>query len=52
VKLNPVGESPEGIEAWKLINKDGCFLFILFTCGNAWYPNGDVVVTSGGPGSG
>ena len=48
VKLNPSGEAPEGIEAWKLINKDGCFLFILFTCGNAWYPNGDVVVTGGG----
>jgi hypothetical protein len=51
VRLNPAGEAPEGIEAWKLINKDGCFLFILFTCGNAWYPNGDVVVTSGGGGS-
>jgi hypothetical protein len=50
VKLNPAGEAPEGIEAWKLINKDGCFLFILFTCGNAWYPNGDLVVTPGGGG--
>jgi hypothetical protein len=50
VKLNPAGEASEGIEAWKLINKDGCFLFILFTCGNAWYPNGDVVVTTGGGG--
>lgn len=50
VKLNPAGEAPEGIEAWKLINKDGCFLFILFTCGNAWYPNGDVVITGGGGG--
>jgi hypothetical protein len=52
VKLNPAGEAAEGIEAWKLINKDGCFLFILFTCGNAWYPNGDVVVTPGGVGEG
>ncbi len=41
VKLNPAGESPDGIEAWKLINKDGCFLYILFTCGNAFYPNGE-----------
>jgi hypothetical protein len=50
VKLNPVGESPDGIEAWKLINKDGCFLYILFTCGNAFYPNGEtVIVTGGGP---
>ena len=48
VKLNPAGEAAEGIEAWKLINKDGCFLYILFTCGNAFYPNGDVVVVPGG----
>jgi hypothetical protein len=52
VKLNPSGESPDGVEAWKLINKDGCFLYILFTCGNAFYPNGDaVVVMAGGPGA-
>jgi hypothetical protein len=48
VKLSPSGEAAEGIEAWKLINKDGCFFYILFTCGNAFYPNGDVVVVSGG----
>jgi hypothetical protein len=48
VKLNPAGESPEGIEAWKLINKNGCFLYILFTCGNAFYPNGDAVIVKGG----
>ena len=48
VKLNPAGESPDGIEAWKLINKDGCFLYILFTCGNAFYPSGEAVVTTGG----
>jgi len=48
VKLNPAGESPDGVEAWKLINKDGCFLYILFTCGNAFYPNGDAVVVTGG----
>jgi hypothetical protein len=52
VILNPTGESPDGIEAWKLINKDGCFLFILFTCGNAWYPNGELVATPGGAGVG
>jgi hypothetical protein len=46
VKLNPAKEAPEGIEAWKLINKNGCFLYILFTCGNAFYPNGDAVVTN------
>ena len=48
VKLNPAGEAAEGIEAWKLINKDGCFLYILFTCGNAFYPNGEAVVVVGG----
>jgi hypothetical protein len=48
VKLNPANEAPEGIEAWKLINKQGCFLYILFTCGNAFYPNGDAVVTVAG----
>jgi hypothetical protein len=54
VKLNPAGESPDGIEAWKLINKDGCFLYILFTCGNAFYPNGNVAVVpvpAGGAGN-
>jgi hypothetical protein len=49
VKLNPAGEAAEGIEAWKLINKNGCFLYILFTCGNAFYPNGNAVVIVGGP---
>ena len=48
VKLNPAGESAEGVEAWKLINKNGCFLYILFTCGNAFYPNGDAVIVKGG----
>lgn len=48
VKLNPAGESADGVEAWKLINKDGCFLYILFTCGNAFYPNGAAVVLPGG----
>jgi hypothetical protein len=48
VKLNPAGEAAEGIEAWKLINRDGCFLYILFTCGNAFYPNGNADVTNSG----
>lgn len=39
VKLDPAGEDPQGIAAWKLTNKDGCYLYILHTCGNAWYPN-------------
>ncbi|HTQ28662.1 MAG TPA: hypothetical protein VMI35_11055 [Puia sp.] len=39
VKLNPAGESPDGIAAWKLTNKKGCYLYVLHTCGNAFYPN-------------
>ena len=48
VILNPANEAPEGVEAWKLINKDGCYLYILFTCGNAFYPNADVPVGGAG----
>jgi hypothetical protein len=39
VKLNPANEDPQGIAAWKLTNANGCYLYILHTCGNAWYPN-------------
>ena len=39
VKLNPAGEEPDGIAAWKLTNKKGCYLYVLHTCGNAFYPN-------------
>jgi hypothetical protein len=39
IQLNPSGESPSGIAAWKLSNSSGCFLYILHTCGNAFYPD-------------
>jgi hypothetical protein len=39
VRLNPAGEDASGIAAWKLTNSSGCFLYILHTCGNAFYPN-------------
>jgi hypothetical protein len=39
VKLNPAGEDGPGIAAWKLTNAAGCYLYILHTCGNAFYPN-------------
>jgi len=39
VTLSPAGEDPEGVAAWKLTNKNGCWLYILHTCGNAFYPN-------------
>ncbi len=52
VKLLPAGEAAEGVEAWKLINKDGCYLYILFTCGNAFYPSGELSSTETGSGPG
>ena len=39
VKLNPAGEELAGVAAWKLTNQKGCYLYILHTCGNAFYPN-------------
>jgi len=39
VRLNPAGEDPTGIAAWKLTSPGGCYLYILHTCGNAFYPN-------------
>jgi hypothetical protein len=39
VVLEPAGESPHGVASWKLTNRYGCFLYILHTCGNAFYPN-------------
>jgi len=39
VILNPAGEEGPGIAAWKLTNAEGCYLYILHTCGNAFYPN-------------
>ncbi|MDP4246021.1 MAG: hypothetical protein Q8932_09255 [Bacteroidota bacterium] len=39
VLLEPAGESPHGVAAWKLTNRKGCYLYILHTCGNAYYPN-------------
>lgn len=39
IKLNPAGEAPDGIAAWKLTGPGGCYLYILHTCGNAFYPS-------------
>jgi hypothetical protein len=38
VILSPAGEEPWGTAAWKLTNQSGCYLYILHTCGNAFYP--------------
>jgi len=38
IKLNPADEPTGGVAAWKLTNKNGCYFYILHTCGNAWYP--------------
>ncbi len=46
VKLNPAGEPAEGVAAWRLTNANGCSLFILHTCGNAFYPQPEVSDTS------
>jgi len=39
VQLNPAGESIRGVAAWKITGPAGCYLYILHTCGNAFYPN-------------
>jgi len=39
VKLNPAGEEPDGIAAWKVTGPAGCYFYILHTCGNAFYAN-------------
>jgi hypothetical protein len=39
VKLNPAGEEPDGIAAWKLTGPGGCYFYVLHTCGNAFYAN-------------
>jgi hypothetical protein len=46
VKLNPAGEELAGVAAWKLTNDAGCYLYILHTCGNAFYPNTNVTLLS------
>jgi hypothetical protein len=39
VKLNPAGEGPDGIAAWKVTGAGGCYFYVLHTCGNAFYGN-------------
>ena len=39
VKLNPAGEEPDGVAAWKITGSSGCYIYILHTCGNAFYPS-------------
>jgi hypothetical protein len=48
VILSPAGEGPHGTSAWKLTNASGCFLYILHTCGNGFYPNGSTGGNEGG----
>ncbi|HEX9513580.1 MAG TPA: hypothetical protein VF939_23980 [Puia sp.] len=42
VKLNPAGEEPDGVAAWKITGPTGCYVYILHTCGNAFYPSNAV----------
>jgi hypothetical protein len=37
VKLNPAGECPDGIAAWRVTGPEGCYFYILHTCGNAFF---------------
>ena len=39
VRLRPAGEDADGVAAWKLTGPSGCYIYILHTCGNAFYPN-------------
>lgn len=41
VILSPAGEESLGVAAWKLTNKNGCYFYVLHTCGNAFYPQND-----------
>src|SRR6201996_2160914 len=47
VKLNPAGESEDGIAAWRITGPEGCYFYILHTCGNAFFANDP---NAGGPG--
>ncbi|MDR3714501.1 MAG: hypothetical protein P4L51_16940 [Puia sp.] len=46
VRLNPAGEPAQGVAAWRLTNANGCSLFILHTCGNAFYPQPETGVST------
>jgi hypothetical protein len=39
VKLNPEGEGDDGVAAWKITGPEGCYFYILHTCGNAFFAN-------------
>ncbi|MHA4811221.1 hypothetical protein ACX0G9_24175 [Flavitalea flava] len=39
IRLNPAGEEPDGVSAWKITGPGGCYLYVLHTCGNAFYPS-------------
>jgi hypothetical protein len=47
VRLNPAGEGDDGVAAWRVTGPEGCYFYILHTCGNAFFAN-----NPGGAGSG
>jgi len=47
VRLDPAGEGEDGIAAWRVTGPEGCYFYILHTCGNAFFAN-----DPGGAGSG
>jgi len=50
VKLDPAGEDEDGIAAWRITGPQGCDLYILHTCGNAFFAKDPNDSRSGGPG--
>jgi hypothetical protein len=47
VRLNPAGEGEDGIAAWRVTGPEGCYFYILHTCGNAFFANDPVGDGSG-----
>lgn len=47
VRLNPAGEGDDGVAAWRITGPEGCYFYILHTCGNAFFANDPA---AGGPG--
>ncbi len=39
VRLNPAGEGEDGIAAWRVTGPEGCYFYVLHTCGNAFFAN-------------
>ena len=47
VRLDPAGEGEDGIAAWRVTGPEGCYFYILHTCGNAFFANDPAGAGSG-----